>query len=526
MSADVKKNILVVEDEENILKDISQTIGGFGYGVFTANTGEKAVEIGVNNESINLIIMDINLGNGIDGTEAARIILSKRNVPIVFFTSTIDQELVEKVSGITRYGYVLKNSGEFILKLSIEMAFELFEANRKNEETMESLLLYRNNLEELVLKRTQEVQASEARYRLIADFAVDWESYSNVSGEITYLNKGFERITGYTVEERLLNKVTFEDLCFTEDLPAIQEKMDEVFVHKKIITNFQHRIKHKNGSVRYVSLSSTPVITDTGSFAGVRSSIRDITELKKMEHEKMIRDNYFINIQKLVSLSSLSSAIAHEIRQPLQLIKVLTDTILLRYKKNSALNEMDRKNQGNLIELSNGVLRIDKIIDSMYRLFKTSDKVDLQYLNIDSIMENMVKSYKLKNNILPIEIELVMQKYPSRIYGDEILIEQVVTNIINNAVDALNSVQDDGKKITIRTWSESNDVIMEISNNGPLIPEHIKDKIFDPLITTKKNPDSMGMGLFLVQNIVKAMNGKIEVYVNELNETTFRIVFH
>jgi CheY-like chemotaxis protein len=74
--------------------------------------------------------MDIDLGSGIDGTEAAQIILEHKNLPIVFLTSHREKEVVEKVKGISRYGYVLKNSGEFVLVEAVTMAFELFEAHQ------------------------------------------------------------------------------------------------------------------------------------------------------------------------------------------------------------------------------------------------------------------------------------------------------------------------------------------------------------------------------------------------------------
>ena len=81
--------------------------------------------------------MDINLGTGIDGTETARQILSLRNVPIVFHTSHSEREMVDKVRGITRYGYVIKSSGDFVLQLSLEMAYEMFELNEKTKKSEE-----------------------------------------------------------------------------------------------------------------------------------------------------------------------------------------------------------------------------------------------------------------------------------------------------------------------------------------------------------------------------------------------------
>jgi CheY-like chemotaxis protein len=123
-----QKLILLVEDEALIAMAETATLERHGYAVRTVANGEAAVSEGAR-EDVGLILMDIDLGAGaMDGTQAAQRILEQREVPIVFLTSHNEREMVERVRGITRYGYVLKNSGEFVLIQSIETAFELFEA--------------------------------------------------------------------------------------------------------------------------------------------------------------------------------------------------------------------------------------------------------------------------------------------------------------------------------------------------------------------------------------------------------------
>ena len=136
MSSDkIKKTILVVDDEIDVSNVISKILKRAGYNVIIANTGEEAVEIAEKKEKIDLILMDIDLGKGIDGTDAARRILKIIDIPIVFHTSHAEEEIVEKVRGITRYGYVIKSSSNFVLQSSIDMAFELFCAHKKIEKS-------------------------------------------------------------------------------------------------------------------------------------------------------------------------------------------------------------------------------------------------------------------------------------------------------------------------------------------------------------------------------------------------------
>jgi CheY-like chemotaxis protein len=130
MSTQEQKTILLVEDEILIEVVEKEMIKSFGYKVITANSGEEAINIAIGNERINLVLMDINLGRGIDGLEAAKQILKKKNMPIVFLTSHSEKEYVDKLKEITCYGCVFKASGDFVLRASIEIALDLFEVNK------------------------------------------------------------------------------------------------------------------------------------------------------------------------------------------------------------------------------------------------------------------------------------------------------------------------------------------------------------------------------------------------------------
>ena len=125
------KTVLLVEDEALIAMNESQLLKRYGFNVITAYDGKGAIKE-VENKAIDLILMDIDLGpTKMSGTEAAKVILQSHDIPIMFLTSHAEKEVVGQVKGITRYGYVLKHSNEFVLIEAIQMAFELHEANKK-----------------------------------------------------------------------------------------------------------------------------------------------------------------------------------------------------------------------------------------------------------------------------------------------------------------------------------------------------------------------------------------------------------
>ncbi len=134
----LRKTILLVEDEPIIALGEKMSLEANGYRVVVTHTGEKAVAL-AREVSPDLILMDIDLGRGMDGTEAAELILREKEMPLVFLSSHTEPDVVAKTDGITSYGYIVKNSGETVLFASIKMAFRLFEAETKERESKKAL---------------------------------------------------------------------------------------------------------------------------------------------------------------------------------------------------------------------------------------------------------------------------------------------------------------------------------------------------------------------------------------------------
>jgi len=137
---DVKqKSLLLVEDEAVIALAEEMALTRLGYNVETAISGETAVEMVKGRPDFDLVLMDVDLGRGVDGTEAAELILKIRDIPIVFLSSHTEPEIVEKTEKITSYGYVVKDSNTAVLDASIKMAFKLFKATRETRKANEKL---------------------------------------------------------------------------------------------------------------------------------------------------------------------------------------------------------------------------------------------------------------------------------------------------------------------------------------------------------------------------------------------------
>lgn len=181
-----QKTILLVEDESLIAMAETRILEKYGYKVISVSTGEEAIKAVRNQAAIDLILMDINLGSGIDGTESAMLILEKHNLPLIFLSSHTEPEVVEKIEGITSYGYIVKNSGATALIASIKMAFRLFETRMKEREKEDAL---------------QEV--SKFNEKILSESPVGSSIYDALSGKCVAANKAIAELIGADLEQVL-----------------------------------------------------------------------------------------------------------------------------------------------------------------------------------------------------------------------------------------------------------------------------------------------------------------------------------
>jgi PAS domain S-box-containing protein len=284
-----KRRILLVEDEAIIALTESKTIESFGYEVLCAYSGEAAVQMVGSNKAIDLILMDIDLGHGIDGPEAARKILDQRSIPIVFLTAHSEREMVLKVRGITRYGYIVKNSGNFVLQTSIEMAFELYE---KVEET----------------RRGNEAFLQE--YYLLSallDNTDDYVYFKDTKSHFIRASNALAHSFGLDDSSSLIGKTDFD--FFTEEhaRQAYEDEQNVIKTGQGIIkVEKETRAGQPNA---WVSTEKLPLRDKSGTIIGTFGISRDISERKQWEDRLEFRNRLYRTLSAVNRLIVRSKAI-------------------------------------------------------------------------------------------------------------------------------------------------------------------------------------------------------------------------
>jgi len=250
-----KKNILIVEDDAVTGMYEKKQLEDLGYHVVHVLHGEDAVGVIFNKtHDVDLILMDIDLGPGIDGTVAAEKILSSYTVPIIFLSSHTEKSIVEKTEAISGYGYVVKNSSLTVLDASIKMAFKLFNAH---------LELYEKNI----------LLSSVFNSAPAGMFCLDGD------GMVTMWTPSAERMFGWTGEEVIGR---FNPIVTDEKKDEFFNNHNYVMSGGSILDRDVIRIR-RDGSPVHLLLSVAPIKNQNGVILGAIGMCSDITNLKSIE---------------------------------------------------------------------------------------------------------------------------------------------------------------------------------------------------------------------------------------------------
>jgi CheY-like chemotaxis protein len=157
MSIQEKKVILLVEEDVCLSLINKEMLEYFDYKVIIAPSGESALNTIINKKEIDLILMDIRLGRGLNGLDTAQEILKHKDIPIVFMIDYVENNYFEKLKGIVCYGCIYKSSGEFVLRASIEIAINLFHLNKISKLSHDPLTKCFINSSAFVLQKTEPV---------------------------------------------------------------------------------------------------------------------------------------------------------------------------------------------------------------------------------------------------------------------------------------------------------------------------------------------------------------------------------
>jgi PAS domain S-box-containing protein len=357
----------------------------------------------------------------------------------------------------------------------------------------------------------REIEQREAKIRRLFDANIIGIIIWNLEGQILDANSEFLRIVGYDQHDLLSGRVSWADMTPPEwrdrDTLAISELKS-----KGAVQAFEKEYIRKDGS-------RIPVLIGIASLDGAEGQgvafVLDLTERKRAETEARESERRFRNMQtelahanRLATLGQLTASITHEVKQPITAVLLNTQTaqrFLTRQQPDieKAKKAIDRA-------VLNG-MRITEVFDRTHALVRKEPtrKDSLEINEAISEVIGLTRGEVAKNGV---QVRTQLAEGLPVIQGSRVQVQQVVLNLIINAVEAMGQMSNDRRELQISTEVEADRVIVAVRDTGPGLAEDAIERAFEAFYTTKST--GLGMGLSICRSIVEDHGGRLWATAN------------
>lgn len=247
-------------------------------------------------------------------------------------------------------------------------------------------------------------------------------------------------------------------------------------------------------------------------------SRRIVRHIEQTDHEKEVMNDQVIEAGKLASIGELAAGIAHEINNPVAIMVEEAGWI------GDLLAEDDGEDNSDEMKKSLKQIRTQgaRCKEITHKLLSFARKIDptVHEVDINELVQEVVGLSDQRTRYGNVELELLLQDDLPPLEGSPSELQQVLLNLVNNAIDALGTK---GGKVSVSTCLAEGSILVTVKDNGEGIPKANISKIFDPFFTTKPVGKGTGLGLSIIYGIVKKMGGEITVESEQNVGTVFRV---
>jgi histidine kinase len=282
-----------------------------------------------------------------------------------------------------------------------------------------------------------------------------------------------------------------------------------------------NQVRHVGAGDRriYVDIRISP--SETTGHRVLLVTISDVT--KRLEAEQQL-----IQASKMATLGEMATGVAHELNQPLSVIKTASNFFMRKLRKKEPIRDEILMTMSG--EIDSHVERATKIINHMRQFGRKSDP-NLEPVLLNEVLERAFEIFSQQLKVRGIDVQWRTDPNLPRMMGNPSRLEQVIINLLINARDAIEErpvrSQDDAapRRITLATASAAETVTLSVCDTGVGVPEPMRGKIFEPFFTTKKVGKGTGLGLSISYGIVKECGGTIDVTDNPGGGACFNLIF-
>lgn len=368
------------------------------------------------------------------------------------------------------------------------------------------------------LKRVQ--QRMTKHYERIINSVGDGIYGVDKKGNCTFVNKAIEQLTGWK-EEDLIGKKQHHILHHTH-ADGSPHPASECPVHA---TSIDHQSRYidddifwkKDGSSISVEYSCTPIKGRSDKVIGSVVVFRDTTERKLIEEKNRLHQMQLAHVGRLSTLGEMASGIAHELNQPLTVISNYSRACVRMLDSNESTTE-----QCTMVmeKISKQAERAGAVIKQI-RHFVNKGLPEKKPASIEAMLDVVTELTHLEIARQQVNLTIELDASVTWVLVQDTQIEQVILNLVRNAIDAMEDIPVEHRNLRIQTkrMADNESVEIRVSDTGSGIEKEVMDQLFDPFISTKEQ--GMGLGLSISQGIIESHEDRIVVTENPEGGVSF-----
>ncbi len=372
----------------------------------------------------------------------------------------------------------------------------------RHKDKIENVMLLMEDVTEMI-HLGEEVRRTERHLASVIESASDIVLSMDTGGRIQTWNTAAVQITRF--EEAEVRNRALSDLCQPSERLEVMKVLGKI-PQQKLINPVEFELVGRDGNTKPICWAFSPMRNEHDVVVGLVAVGRDLTERRKFEDKLR-------QAEKLTALGVMAGGIAHEIRNPLAVISAAAQLLLL-----TPLSEYQRECAD---RMEANVLRMATIVEGLLRFARPSGKGQMTTLNLTDVAREVMDLVANQAKLAKVEIVTLYEKVPVLIQGHAGLLQQLFTNLILNAINAMGGK---GGKILLSVKASGGQAVFCVADSGQGIEEDNLPKVFDPFFTTMPVGQGTGLGLSISYSIVQQHEGKITIASEKGIGTTVTIV--
>jgi PAS domain S-box-containing protein len=355
----------------------------------------------------------------------------------------------------------------------------------------------------LVFERRQRQRAREQQRLLSAIVESSNDAIIGIDTErrIVSWNKGAQNVFGYAPEEAIGHSADL--LVPPQRLQEATSAFEGAMAGRAVVPFETVRLR-KDGTLADVSINDSPIHDQKGRIIGISSTQRNITEQKLAELEAQRLNQELSHVARVTMMGELTSSLAHELNQPLTAI--LSNAQAAQRLLGDGEPDLEEFREI-LADIVADDQRAGEIIQRLRTLLRKGE-LEFRDLDVNELVREVARLVRSDATIKSVSVTLDLAPDLPRVRADRVQLQQVILNLMLNAVDALMSRPATDRKLLIHTEAGADGTVnVAVRDSGPGIPPDKLERVFEPFFTTKAN--GMGMGLAIARSILHSHGGRL-----------------